>query len=46
VNGFVYCSGQIGWENNQLSGDFETECRVALNRVKALLEAAGKRGVT
>jgi enamine deaminase RidA (YjgF/YER057c/UK114 family) len=37
----VYCSGQIGWADNKLSGDFETEARVALTRVKNLLEAAG-----
>lgn len=42
VNGFVYCSGQIGMVDGKLSGDFKTECVAALDRVKNLVEAAGK----
>lgn len=42
ANGFVYCSGQIGMVDGKLSGDFRTECVAALERVKNLVEAAGK----
>lgn len=41
ANGLVFCSGQIGMVNGTLVDGVQEQTRVALNGVKALLEAAG-----